>query len=98
MRPGMSFRVVLRFPGDDYPAVDPLAVQWSSTGPYVWKVADGKSERIAVRILQRNSDYVLVSGDLATGDEVVTEGLQSLRPGSDLEITRNTGSPVVRGS
>lgn len=98
MRPGMSFRVVLKFPGETFPAVDPLAVQWSSSGPYVWKVKDGKSDRVPVAILQRNADYVLVSGDVAEGDEVVTEGLQSLRPGSDLEITRNTGSPVFRGS
>lgn len=98
MRPGMSFRVVLKFPGENFPAVDPLAVQWSSSGPYVWKVKDGKSDRVPVSILQRNADYVLVSGDVAEGDEVVTEGLQSLRPGSDLEITRNTGSPVFRGS
>ncbi|MEO4043815.1 efflux RND transporter periplasmic adaptor subunit [Hoeflea sp. CAU 1731] len=98
MRPGMSFRVVLKFPGETFPAVDPLAVQWSSSGPYVWKVKNGKSDRVPVSILQRNADYVLVSGDVAEGDEVVTEGLQSLRPGSDLEITRNTGSPVFRGS
>src|SRR6185437_13242949 len=28
--PGMSFEVSLAFPGDTYPAVDPLAIQWGS--------------------------------------------------------------------
>src|SRR5690606_11759548 len=37
LRPGMSFQVSLSFPGEEFPAVDPLAIQWSSDGAYVWK-------------------------------------------------------------
>jgi RND family efflux transporter MFP subunit len=96
LRPGMSFRVGLIFEGEPFPAVDPLAVQWSSSGPYLWKVVDGKAERVGIRILQRNSDYVLVSGEIANGDEVVTEGLQSLRPGVDLNIARRAGAPTQK--
>lgn len=98
LRPGMSFRVNLRFPGEDYVAVDPLAIQWSSNGPFVWRAANEKAERVAVEIIQRNSDYVLVTGDLNVGEEVVTEGLQSLRPGSDLLVTRRTGAQAPSGS
>lgn len=98
LRPGMSFRVTLRFDGDPHPAVDPLAVQWSSNGPYVWKVEEGKSKRVPVNIIQRNSDYVLVDGDITSGDEVVIEGLQSLRPGTDLNIARRSEAPVTEGS
>ncbi|MBK8457545.1 MAG: efflux RND transporter periplasmic adaptor subunit [Phyllobacteriaceae bacterium] len=81
LRPGMAFEVTLKFPGVAYPAVDPLAVQWSSDGAFVWRIADGKAERVAVRVIQRNSDYLLVEGAIAPGDSVVVEGVQSLRPG-----------------
>ena len=36
LRAGMSFQVSMRFPGDTYPAVNPLAVQWGSDGAFVW--------------------------------------------------------------
>lgn len=96
--PGMSFRLTLRFDGEPFPAIDPLALQWSSGGPYLWKVVEGKSQRVDIRIIQRNSDYVLVAGDVAPGDEVVTEGIQSLRQGSELNIARRTGAPASQGS
>lgn len=46
----------------------------------------GKANRVPVTIRQRNADAVLVEADLAPGDRVVTEGVQSLRPGSDVRI------------
>ena len=98
LRPGMSFRVNLYFQGKQYVAVDPLAVQWSAGGPYVWRNAGARSERVEVAIIQRNADYVLVSGDLAVGDEVIIEGLQSLRPGSPIRITRRSAAPTSEGS
>lgn len=86
LRPGMSFRVEMAFPGEEFPAVDPLAIQWSSDGAFVWKVQDGKAQRTSVRIVQRNSDSVLVQAALSPGEQVVTEGVQSLREGSALRI------------
>lgn len=97
LRSGMSFRVNLKFEGEAYPAVDPLAVQWSSDGPYVWKAVDEKAVRVSVDIVQRNSDYILVAGELAPGDTVVIEGLQSLRPGSALTIARRSTAPTAQG-
>lgn len=98
IRPGMSFRTELFFEGVHYAAVDPLAIQWSSDGPFVWKNAGDTSERVPVQIVQRNSDYVLVSGDISAGDEVIIEGLQTLRPGSAIHITRRSANPVQEGS
>lgn len=55
-------------------------------------------------IMQRNSDSVLVSGGLAVGDLIVTEGVQNLRPGAEVELqvgaTANptqAALPVSRG-
>jgi RND family efflux transporter MFP subunit len=99
LRPGMSFRVTLRFPGEAFPSVDPLAVQWSSTGAFVWKATEGKAQRIPVRIVQRNSDAVLVEAALEPGDEVVTEGVQSLREGAELKIANSgTGQGSGQGT
>ncbi|MCB1382895.1 MAG: efflux RND transporter periplasmic adaptor subunit [Notoacmeibacter sp.] len=90
LKPGMSFRIALAFRGQDFPAVDPLAVQWSSGGAFVWKVVEGKASRVAVSILQRNSDSVLVDAPgLAAGDRVVTEGVQVLREGAALKDLSN---------
>ncbi len=33
LRAGMSFSVTILFPGDNYPSVDPLAIQWGLTAP-----------------------------------------------------------------
>ena len=86
LKPGMSFRISLAFKGQDFPAVDPLALQWSSGGAFVWKAVDGKAKRISVSILQRNSDSVLLDApELAKGDRVVTEGVQVLREGMALK-------------
>jgi RND family efflux transporter MFP subunit len=85
LRAGMAFSVVLSFPGELALAVDPLSVQWSSDGPFVWKVEEGKAQRVAVRILQRNSDSVLVEGALNVGDTVIVEGVQNIRPGTQVE-------------
>lgn len=81
LRAGMSFGVSMRFPGETYPSVDPLAIQWDSEGSYVWQVVDGKSVKMRVRIIQRNPDFVLVDAKLKEGDQVVIEGLQRVREG-----------------
>jgi RND family efflux transporter MFP subunit len=90
LRAGMAFKVRLSFPGAPLPAVDPLAVQWSNEGSYVWAVRDGKATRVPVAIRQRNADSVVVEADLKAGDPVVIEGVQSLRPGAEVEIVEGT--------
>lgn len=99
LRAGMSFKVQMRFEGDRYPSVDPLALQWSAEGSYVWRVEDGKTERVPVIIIQRNPDKVLVKAALAEDDVVVIEGLQRLREGSDVQFAgendRSAQRPAV---
>lgn len=86
LRAGMSFEVRVGFEGQTWPSVDPLAVQWDSAGAYVWRIAGAKAERVDVAIIQRNSDSVLVRADLAPGDQVVIEGVQSLRQGGAVRV------------
>lgn len=84
LRPGMSFELQLRFSGQEYPAIDPLAVQWDSNGSYIWRVEDDKVQRVPVIIIQRNPESVLVDADITAGDLIVREGLLSLRPGASV--------------
>ena len=102
LRAGMSFQVMMRFAGDLYPSVDPLSVQWSADGSYIWRVKGDKVERVPIHIVQRNPDKVLVKAELAEGDQVVTEGVQTLRPGGTVrkvaeDVQRPAGT-VTEGS
>jgi RND family efflux transporter MFP subunit len=92
LRAGMSFAVSMRFPGDRYAAVNPLAVQWDGEGSFVWQISDNKSVKTRVTIVQRNSDQILVEAALKEGDIVAVEGLQRVREGGAVEIA---GEPKV---
>ena len=80
--PGMAFSVAMGFAGETYPAVDPLAIQWGTEGSYVWLLTpDSKVVKDKVKIIQRNTDGVLVQGDLKPGQPVVTQGVLQLSDG-----------------
>lgn len=83
---GMSFTTTMLFPGDEYPSVSPLAIQWGAEGAYVWRVKEDKVERVPVTIVQRNSASVLVNGALEKGEAIVTEGVQALRDGMKVTV------------
>ncbi len=86
LRAGMSFSVALAFPGEQYPAVNPLAILWSAEGSYVWKYDGGKATKIMAEIVQRNSDGVLVRADLEPGDAIITEGILQLSEGAEVNL------------
>ena len=102
LRAGMSFRISVEFPGDVYPSVDPLAIQWGTDGAFVWVIRDGKARRTPVRIVQRNTESVLVAAEgIAPGDTVVTEGVHAVRDGAEVLVARGeprTSVPTVVGS
>lgn len=86
LRVGMAFEVVLELPGKTMISIEPLALQWSSEGAFVWAVRAGKAEQVPVEIRQRNADSILVDAELEPGATIVVEGVQNLRPGSEVEI------------
>ncbi len=99
LRAGMSFAMTLRFEGDRYPSVDPLAIQWGAEGSFVWTVSDGRAQRVPVRIMQRSAGAVLVRADLAEGDLIIREGLTNLRPGAEVQVQnlpQGAGVPVAQ--
>ncbi|WP_027056709.1 efflux RND transporter periplasmic adaptor subunit [Mesorhizobium erdmanii] len=86
LRAGMSFSITMKFHGETYPAVSPLAILWGSDGAYVWQVEGGKARRVPVRIIQRNTETVLIDAEIDSGDMVVTEGTQSVSEGGEVRI------------
>lgn len=98
LRAGMSFQVTMQFPGDTYPSVSPLAIQWGADGAFIWTVQSGKAKRVPVRIIQRNTNDVLIDAPIASGDIVVTEGVQSVREGGNVRVARNERQPAIGGS
>lgn len=88
LRAGMSFQISMRFEGDTYPSVSPLAIQWGTDGAFIWAIADGRAKRMPVRIVQRNTENVLIEAPLTVGDVVVTEGVQNVREGSEILVAQ----------
>ncbi|MCB9931675.1 MAG: efflux RND transporter periplasmic adaptor subunit [Alphaproteobacteria bacterium] len=90
LRPGASFAVRLELPGDRYPLVPELALQFGHGALHVWRVRDGKAEKVEVRLVRRREGAVLVDGPLAAGDAVVVEGTQRLHPGRAVTVLKAT--------
>jgi len=97
LRPGMSFELKLAFEGETHPAINPLAIQWDSKGAYVWQVVDDKVQRVDANIIQRNPESVLVNAALNVGDEVVIEGVLSVRNGASVRVQGQPANGPGRG-
>lgn len=95
LRAGQSFQVAMRFAGDTYPSVDPLAIQWGTDGAFVWAVRDGVAARTPVRIIQRNTENVLVEAALQASDTVVTQGTYAVRDGGPVEVAGEAPAVAV---
>ncbi|MBB5702388.1 RND family efflux transporter MFP subunit [Ochrobactrum daejeonense] len=92
LRAGMSFSVTVLFPGDSYPSVDPLAIQWGADGSYVWRIENGIAKKVAARIVQRNSTNILIDGPVKQGDMIVTQGVQTVRDNAPVRIKGEQGT------
>ncbi|MFY0610533.1 MAG: efflux RND transporter periplasmic adaptor subunit [Hyphomicrobiaceae bacterium] len=86
LRPGMSFAIDLNLPGKTFPKIPDLALQFNQQGNFVWLIDGGKAKRVTVKIVRRDSNTVLVDGDLKRGDPIVIEGVQRLRPGRKVAV------------
>jgi RND family efflux transporter MFP subunit len=93
LRPGASFALELDLPGASFPAVPELALQFSEGALHVWRVAEGKAERVAVRLVRRRAGMVIVDAPLEEGDPIVVEGTQRLRNGAAVNVLNAPGEP-----
>lgn len=81
IRPGTSFEVRLNFVGRAYPSIREVAVLWSRDGAYIWRVVEGRAQKVFAKVIRRDGGRVLVDGPLRAGDLIVVEGVQGLREG-----------------
>lgn len=89
LRPGMSFITRWHIVGESYATVPEIALQWGREGSYVWIIRDGIAEKVMARVVARKAGRVLLDGELKQGDVIVIEGLQRLRPGTQVEILQS---------
>ena len=75
-----------------------MSIQWSNKGAYVWKVVDSKAVKGMVEIVQRNSDGVLVKGDVKPGDAVVTQGVLQLNDNMTVRLLDQVAAGQGQGS
>ena len=97
LRPGMSFETYWEIPGESYPTVPEIAVQWGREGSFIWVVRDDKAEKIQARVIARKAGRVLLEADIKDGEPVVVEGVQRLRPELSVEILGETGDMQENG-
>lgn len=83
---GMSFEVTWHIQGQDYPAFPEIALQWEREGAYVWTVRQNKAYKEPIKVISRKGALVLVDGNLEQTDQVVLEGVQRLRDGTQVHI------------
>ncbi|MFX0543108.1 efflux RND transporter periplasmic adaptor subunit [Roseovarius sp. S4756] len=92
LRPGASFTVTLDLPGDSYPILPELALQFSGGALQVWRIdGEGRAQPVEVRLIRRRGGSVIVQGPLSEGDSIVVEGLQRMRPGREVDVLNSPG-------
>jgi RND family efflux transporter MFP subunit len=67
-------------------------------GVRVVKVVDGKAQPVEVHELASTAEQVLVSGEFARGDVIVTKGNERLRPGQAVSTEGAFGQPSASAS
>lgn len=95
LRPGASFTVRLELPGERYPVVPELALQFSEGALHVWRIDGDAVDAVEVRLVRRREGEVLVEGALEEGDLVVVEGTQRLAPGQEVTVVRTLGGEAT---
>jgi membrane fusion protein (multidrug efflux system) len=100
LRPGMMMTVNVRSNPRQALAIPEIAILDQIDGAYVYRVVarDGGQSVDLVRIQtgQRSSGMAEVLEGLNVGDQVITEGLQSLRPGQPVQL--GAAQPAAEGA
>jgi membrane fusion protein (multidrug efflux system) len=87
LRPGLFLNVVLEIGvRADAVLVPEQAVVSLGTTQYLFKVVDGRAQRVEVTLGSRKPGLVEVTSGIAVGDKVITEGLQKVRDGQQVRV------------
>lgn len=87
LSPGVSVEVGIASAEKETLSIPVLAVVRTTGGNQVYRVQDGRAERVSVSVLQLAGERVLVDpGTLSAGDQVVYAGLTRLMDGDRVEV------------
>ncbi|NYT63397.1 efflux RND transporter periplasmic adaptor subunit [Alcaligenaceae bacterium] len=95
LRPGMFARVQLQFADDQALVVPEAALAPSGESQYVFKVAQGIVERVAVGVGQRRGGHVEILSGLLEGDQIVVSGLQKVSDGVAVHVLPAAVKPAA---
>lgn len=87
LRPGIFARVLLQFADDATLVVPETAIAPSGDEQYVYRVVDGRVQRVAVRLGMRRAGQVAVIEGVQPGDLIITSGLQKVSEGQEVDIS-----------
>lgn len=100
LRPGMLMTVDVRSNPRDALAIPEIAILDQIDGAYVYRVAANEGaqtvELVRIRTGQRAGGMAEVLEGLSDGDQVITEGVQSVRPGQPVQL--GVAPPGAEGS
>jgi len=81
----MAFEIDASIEKGEYLSVPELSVQWGADGPYVWSTQGDRAMRSPVEMVRRVEGRMLIRSELAEGQRVILEGIQSVRPGMKIK-------------
>ncbi|MEQ1708812.1 MAG: efflux RND transporter periplasmic adaptor subunit [Terricaulis sp.] len=102
LRPGMLMVVEVRSNPREALAIPEIAILDQADGAFVFRVAPDEGgttvERVRVEVGQRSGGMAEILGGLSDGDQVITEGVQSVRPGQPIRLggADAAGAPALR--
>lgn len=94
LRPGMFARVNLRFNDAQVLSVPEAALAPVGQTQYVFRVQDGRVERVAVEIGQRQAGRAEITSGLRQGDAVVIAGVQKVVDGQAVQMVETDAAPA----
>lgn len=97
LKPGLFARISLGLAGAAAVIVPEQAVVARNGEFYIYRIAEGAAEEVAVSLGERRDGQVEIIAGLAPGDIVVTAGQQRLQNRSKVEIVGPDGVPVTGG-
>ncbi len=100
LRPGMLMTVDVRSNPRQALAIPEIAILDQIDGAYVYRVVSQEGaqtvELVQIRTGQRSGGMAEVLDGLSAGDQVITEGVQSVRPGQPVQL--GAPSPAAEGA
>lgn len=69
--------------------VPAIAVRPGITGHFLYRVVDGKAERVNVETGYTNEDFTVITKGVEPGDVIVTDGYSRLTPGAEVSIRQS---------